>query len=575
MFGVTALTLTLFTIGAYAAEVFRDIDLDTVDARFSVRGTQGAPKDIVLVAVDDVTFGELNQTWPFRRRLHAKVIDRLREAGARTIAYDVQFTEQTSAFDDNALVEAVERAGNVVLATTEVGKGGSTNVLGGDDFLREIGAVAASARFPNDPGGVIRRMYYQHDGLKSMGVVAAERFGGRSVDRSRFDDDVTWVDYAGPPRTVRTVSFSRVLDGKVPASTFRNKAVVVGPVAPTLQDVHPTSVSGDDLMSGAEVQANSLVTALDGMPLGEAPAWLDVLLIVLLGLVGPVVAVRWGPLRAALAGVVAGVLFALGVYLAFLAGEIVSFVYPLMALVLGSVGALAVSIAAGAFERERVRDLFSRFVPEAVVDEVLARADDDLRLGGVRRTVTVLFSDIRGFTTFSETRPPDEVIDVLNRYLTAMSDVIQEHGGTLISYMGDGIMAVFGAPIEQVDHADRAVEAAREMVGPALERFNEEVRADGLADGFAMGVGLNSGPVMAGNVGSERRMEYTTIGDTTNTAARLEGMTKGSGYPIFIADSTKGMLTRRCEDIVHVDDFPVRGRQAKISVWSVGERMPV
>ena len=183
--------------------------------------------------------------------------------------------------------------------------------------------------------------------------------------------------------------------------------------------------------------------------------------------------------------------------------------------------------------------------------------------------VTVLFSDVRGFTTFSETRAPDEVIDVLNRYLTVMSDVVDRHEGALISYMGDGIMAVFGAPMDQPDHADRALAAGREMVGPALEAFNTEVREAGLHDGFRIGVGLNSGPVMAGNVGSERRMEYTTIGDATNTASRLEGMTKGSGWSVFMADSTKEMLTEPVDDLVHVDDFEVRGREAKITVWSI------
>ena len=120
------------------------------------------------------------------------------------------------------------------------------------------------------------------------------------------------------------------------------------------------------------------------------------------------------------------------------------------------------------------------------------------------------------------------MIDVLNRYLTTMTDVILAHGGTLVSFMGDGIMAVFGAPIELDDHADRALAAAREMAGPALDEFNEWMRAEGHGEGFRIGVGLNSGAVMAGNVGSERRLEYTVIGDTTNTASRLEGMTKGT-----------------------------------------------
>jgi adenylate cyclase len=220
------------------------------------------------------------------------------------------------------------------------------------------------------------------------------------------------------------------------------------------------------------------------------------------------------------------------------------------------------------FERERVRDLFSRFVPEAVVDDVLARVDDELRLGGERRVVTVLFSDIRGFTRYSEERAPEEVIEVLNRYLTVMSNVILDHGGTLIAYMGDGIMAVFGAPTEQVDHSDRALAAAEQMAGPALEEVNAWIRARGGQD-FKIGIGLNSGPVMAGNVGSERRMEYTTIGDTTNTAARLETMTKGTGHTIFLADSVRQMLTRQRADLLRVAEMQVRGKEEPVVVWSV------
>src|SRR6185295_10660255 len=226
-------------------------------------------------------------------------------------------------------------------------------------------------------------------------------------------------------------------------------------------------------------------------------------------------------------------------------------VYPLLALVLSALGALAVNYVLTAFERQRVRDTFARFVPEAVVAQVLERGDGDLRFGGVRRECTVLFSDLRGFTSFSEERPPDTVIDVLNHYLEEMSDAIMDHGGTLVAYMGDGIMAVFGAPLEQPDHADRALAAARDMLA-RLEGFNEWLRTEGLHEGFKMGIGLNSGQVMSGHVGSERRLEYTALGDTTNTAARLEGMTKGTPYQLYVADSTRSRLSQPPEDLIEV-----------------------
>ena len=160
---------------------------------------------------------------------------------------------------------------------------------------------------------------------------------------------------------------------------------------------------------------------------------------------------------------------------------------------------------------------------------------------------------------------------MLNRYLAEMSEAILDHGGTLVAYMGDGIMAVFGAPLEQPDHADRAVAAAREMLGPRLNRVNEQMRSTSLGWAFQMGLGLNSGEVMSGNVGSQRRMEYTAIGDTTNTAARLEAMTKETQYEAFIADSTRSRLTSQPPDLYYVGEFDVRGRQEKIKLWSLGE----
>ena len=162
---------------------------------------------------------------------------------------------------------------------------------------------------------------------------------------------------------------------------------------------------------------------------------------------------------------------------------------------------------------------------------MLERTDDDLRLGGVSTVGTVMFTDLRGFTAFSENRPPELVIDALNHYFDETSDAILEHGGTLVAYRGDGFLAAFGAPIEVEDHADRALATARDMVDVRLPRFNEWLRSNGLGEEVSMGVGLNSGPFMSGNVGSLRRLEYTVHGDTVNTASRIEGLTKTLGRP--------------------------------------------
>jgi adenylate cyclase len=568
--GLTAVALISVAVGVigYATDLFRSLDLSTVDTRFSVRGAQPHPDDVVVVGVDDTTFSQLGVQWPFPRRLHGRVIERLTAAGARAIAYDVQFTERTDARDDNALVRAVQNAHGVVLSTTETNERGESNVFGGESVVREIGARAGNTTIQSDPDGILRRFPVSFAGLTGFPVATVEAATGRPVDRSAAGGNYPWIDYRGPPGTFKTISFSKVLRGEFQPDLFRGKIVVVGATSPSLQDVHQTPLGGEHEMSGPEVQANAIWTVENGFPLQSAPGWLDIALIVALGIVVPVALLRLRPLIAFLAALALGVVFVVSAQLAFEGGSIVSVAYPLLALVVSAVGALAVTTLITAYERQRVRDTFSRFVPATVVNDLLDSADDDRRLGGVRREGTVLFSDLRGFTSFSETMPPDDVIEVLNHYLSEMSDAIMDHGGTLVSYMGDGIMAVFGAPIEQPDHAQRAVSAAREMLDVRLERFNEWLRSEGLGEGFEMGIGINSGIVMSGQVGSERRTEYTAVGDTTNTAARLEGMTKGTPHQVFIADSTRSRVDSDA-GLAFVDEFPVRGRTSKIRVWTV------
>ena len=220
-------------------------------------------------------------------------------------------------------------------------------------------------------------------------------------------------------------------------------------------------------------------------------------------------------------------------------------------------------------ERERLRGVFARFLPEPMVDEVLLRADGDLRLGGVRLVSTALFADLRGFTGFAERTPPDDVIAVLNRYFGEMSDAVLDNGGTLVAFLGDGLIAVFGAPIECDDHADRAVAAAREMLEVRLPRFNRWLREHGYGGRFRMGIGMSSGPLMSGNVGSERRLEYTAIGDTVNTASRLEAMTKTTGRSILVAESTRDALLNPPHDLSFVGELDVRGRESKIRTWTL------
>jgi adenylate cyclase len=590
LLAIVALGSTGLALIAYETDLLRSLELSTVNTRFSIRGRRRPPANIVLVEIDEQTFDQLGLQWPFARRVHAKVIEDIARDHPKAIAYDVQFSEASACplsakgtqpppgrcpqarSDETALLTALNNAeGRTVMASTETEANGDMRFLGseGNALLSEVGSRPANGLLPTDPGGVLRRVSFAVGGLKTLAVASTEVASGHRVHASEFDGGPAWIDYYGPENIFPRVSFSAVYLGHVPRGFFHDKIVVVGPSAPTLQDIHPTSTAPQ--MPGAEVQASAIETVLRGLPLRSSAAWLDLALIVLLGCATPLATLRFGSIATVGLALALAAGFAVAVQIAFDNGRVVSFVYPLGALILSAAGALSVQLVTVAFERERVRDLFSRFVPENVVDEVLASAGGELRLGGVQREGTVMFTDLRGFTSFAETLTPDRVIEVLNRYLSEMSDAILDHGGTLVAYMGDGIMAVFGAPIVQADHADRALSTAREMLAVRLPRFNAWLREQELGSGFRMGIGLNSGRVMSGNVGSERRVEYTAVGDTTNVAARIEQLTKGTPHQLMLSGATKEALTAQPDDLAFVDQIELRGRRAEIPIWSLLE----
>jgi adenylate cyclase len=576
LLALVAIVATGLALGGYAARALRTLDLNTVNARFSVRGAEKPPSNMVVVAIDDQSIATLNKQWPFPRATQARLLDRVGAGKPKAVAFDVAFSDpsQLGQKDDEALLNSLggdNVNGHIVLSFQETNAKGDVRLIGlgqTQKALRQAGVLPGATLFPFDPGGYIRRMKYTINKLVTFPVVTAELANGKPV---RPFSGTKWIDYLGPAGTFPMVKFEDVYSGKIPASFFRGKIVVIGPTAADLHDIHPAST--DPQMSGAEVEANAIDTVLRGFPLAVAPGWINVVLIVLLGVAVPLAALRVRPIVSIAIAVAIGIVFAIVVQLLFNGGTIVSFVYPLLALILSGIGSLAVGLVTEAFERIRTVDLFARFVPENVVDEVLKSADG-LRLGGIQREGTVMFTDLRGFTSFSEKLTPSQVIEVLNHYLSEMSDAILDNGGTLVAYMGDGIFAVFGAPLAQDDHADRALRTAREMLEVRLPRFNEWIHSQGLGDGFRMGIGLNSGNVMSGHVGSERRVEYAAVGDTTNTASRIESLTKGTPHQLLLSDSTKQSLVTPAGDLVYVDEVEIRGRVARMKLWGLDESQP-
>jgi response regulator RpfG family c-di-GMP phosphodiesterase len=330
-----------FAAGAVgdATGVLDGLERETVTTRFDIRGAE-RPNDVVVVGIDAKTFDDLGVQWPFPRSLHGRVIRRLHAAGAREIVYDVQFTEATKPREDLALFRAIGAAGGVLLATSESDGHGHTNVLGGDENLREVSSRAAASDLSDDGGGAVSRFPRAVNGLETLAVATAERAGAPNLHADRFADGGALIDYRGPGGTIPSVSFSDVLEGRFSADLVRGRVVVVGASAPTLRDVHATPVDGGQPMAGAEVQANAIWTALHGLPLRIAPSALGLVLLALLALVPPLVGRRL-PGAVAVVVVLAGAGLLAVAQLAFEAGTVINVAAPLVTLLVSAVAFIA------------------------------------------------------------------------------------------------------------------------------------------------------------------------------------------------------------------------------------------
>jgi len=539
-----------------ATDVLQRAELATVDARFDVRGTQEPPRDVVVVGIDTRSLRALRVRPPVPRDLQARVVDRLRRAGAKVIAYDLEVLGESADVEaDNAIFRAIQRARGTVLAATQFSDEGVGLTFGGDPAThRALGAVVASTNFParTARGGVIRHIPRTADGVPSFAVAVATRFAGRAPGVSGFGDDGAWLDVPGPAGTIPTLSFSDVLAGRL-AEDVRGKVVVVGSTAPGLQDISPTAAGAG--VPGPEIQAAAIDTLLRDVPLRDPSGIVTALLVAAAALLTPLAALGLRGLRWLPVPVLSLVALPVGAQLAFGAGTVLPVAGPAAGLLVGLAGTTVVAYGTDLRDRRRLREQFGRFVGPDVVRSVVDAAGGEARLGGRRLEATVLFCDLRGFTAQAEQLEPAAVIDLLNDYLAEMSDAILDHGGTVVTYLGDGIMAVFGAPIAQDDHADRALAAAAAM----------------LAGRFTIGVGVCTGPVMSGTVGSARRLEYTAVGDTTNTAARLQTACKELGVTSVVAASTRDALRRpdAAPALRDLGPVGVRGRAEPVAVWTL------
>jgi serine/threonine protein kinase/CHASE2 domain-containing sensor protein len=352
-------------LSAHATGLLGRLERDTVDVRFSLRGRQPPPATVVVVGIDNDSLGQLPR-YPFSRRLHARVLEKLHAAGARLVVYDVSFDRPTTAADDEALFEAARRAAPVVFATSLISPSGATQVLGGNANLASIGDQAAAADLLPDADGVLRHTLAEVNGLPTVTAAVARTLNAGTSSRGQLRGG--WIDFRGPPGALRSLSFVQVLRGDFDPASVRGKVVVVGATAPVLQDLHSTAAGSP--MSGPEVQGNAIATALAGFPLRTPSGVVTGLIIVMLALLVPLAGMRLETVAACFVGFGAIALWSVATQLAFNSGVMLDYSDPLLALALGTAGTAIIGMWQDSRERRRLRVLFAAG-SSAIVEQVL------------------------------------------------------------------------------------------------------------------------------------------------------------------------------------------------------------
>ncbi len=580
-----------------------------------------------IVAIDDRAIAEAGQ-WAWPRTRIAWLIDAIAAHDPALIVFNVVFAEpdRTSpvrladdlrgfpgltlpppeALPDNDIVlaEAIGRVPTVLgFALTPrpvarrpsgLAKPSQLGQFSGDLAARFDGALAnlelleqaalgqGAINAPADADGVVRRlpMFLRlgDDLVLSLAAEAASQHGGgdtptvrgvagrRAVVRLGGIEVPTdakgnvWSHFAAPDQR-RVISAADVFTGNVDRAAIAGHIVVIGLTATGLEDQHATPLG--NLIPGVEVQAQAIEQLVLGAFLVR-PAWalaVEAALTAFGGLLLLLLLPRLGPITCAVGGAVAAAATIAASWLAFQAfGILLDPVAPSFAVLLVYFAAAIVSHLRSESERRDIRNTFSHFVAPQVVARLVADPAN-LRLGGEERELTLMFCDIRGFTRLSETLPPEQLTTLLNRFFTPMTDIIMDHRGTIDKFMGDSIMAFWNAPLDDLDHAAQACTTALAMRG-ALAVLNTQI-----APPLAFGIGINTGPALVGNLGSERRLDYSALGDAVNLASRIEGQSKPFAVDIVISEYTKAAAPDFA--VLELDRVRVVGRAAPVRLYAL------
>jgi adenylate cyclase len=590
------LVASLLVTGASSLGYLERLQARTLDLLQRLGG-QRLPSEVVVVAIDDDAFASLGERQPIPRAYLARLISGLQRAGAAVVGLDINLRVATTPASDAALAQAIlefsrDGASQVVMVD---GRPPDSGPLADPAFLRAV--TRASDRVPVDDDGVIRRVsllipergpsqvpafslaVLARLASQPVGnlVQAAVRSPDGRVSLPVWQSTEAWdfqgpavalrpgelwrVNFVGPEKSILTIPSNVVESLGAPGADvaldnpIRGRIVLLGATFRDSRDFFQTPFGR---LPGVEIHANFVHMLATRRPIRPAGWLISFAIQAAIVLIGGVILVIVRPLPGSLLAIAVTLLVAVpGSYFAFhSSGYAVDLLLPVLV-------TCALGVTAHALARRRFRDSFGRYVGRDVMAQVLA---ENPALSGDRRQVSILVSDLRGFTTLSEKLSVEAVAAQLNEYFPAMVDAIFAQRGTVDDFIGDGILAVFGAPISAPDHARRAVQAAVAMQ-EALVRLNRGWEARGLPT-LQMGIGIHSGVVFAGNVGSPERVKYTVIGDAVNVTARLEGLNKELGTSILLTEETRNTLG----DLVGALDrgeIPVKGRAEPLRVYEL------
>ena len=562
------------------------LDFAARDTAMRVRGIQTPDENIVIVAIDDFSFNWTGYQWPWSRAYLAEIVTWLNEAGATVIGLDVfLFESDSNSNGDVALAKALAETSisvNVIQKYTD--QQGVTTLRQPLPIYRDALDGTGITPIELDDDAIVRSLFaydqhldqnyynwafeiarlYQNSNAPTSFTPSGLILNGENIP---LQNRHLLVNFHGAAGTYPTYSAAKVALGDYSPELFRDKIVLIGATSATLQDVYPTPFSSRERTSGVEIVANAVDSILHDDYLRVSPPWVNILLIIMAALLTqfivssprPSLSVGWMvATMLGYAAIYAIVFFQSGLYLPFTGPELMLF--------LGVTMPTLEQAVSQEIEKRRVRSLFTRFISPEMVDQLIAT--QDINSLNKRAELTILFSDIRGFTTLSEKLAPNEVVALLNPYLDVMTTVVHKHGGTVDKYEGDAIVAFFGEPVQYADHALRAARAALDMrlaLVPLKAQWAEEGR---LPDNFDIGIGLNSGDVFVGLLGSEQRINYTIIGDNANLAARLQDLSKTYAYPMIISESTHLQITDEFET-EFIDSVLVKGKSQAVKIYKL------